>query len=57
MSSAVVAIVLAAATNSLVKTGISALVGGQAMGLRVGLPLFAAAAAGLVVAWLAPPLW
>lgn len=57
LSVAVIAIVVAAAMNGLIKTALSGVVGGAAMGLRVGVPLVASSIAGLVVAWLAPPLW
>jgi uncharacterized membrane protein (DUF4010 family) len=57
LSVAVIAIVVAAATNGLVKTAASATVGGPGMGLRVGLPLVAASVAGLGVAWFTGPLW
>ena len=57
LSVAVIAIVVAAAMNGLIKTAVSAIVGGAAVGLRVGVPLVASSIAGLVVAWLAPPLW
>lgn len=56
-ATAIVAIVLAAATNGLVKTAASAFIGGPAMGLRVGLPLVAASAAGMGIAWWAPASW
>ncbi len=49
---AVMGIVIAAAVNNLVKGGISTVIGGKAMGLRVGLPLLASTAGGLVSAWL-----
>ena len=45
-------IVLAAAVNSLVKGTMAGIVGGRALGLRVGLPLAGAAAAGPAAAWL-----
>jgi uncharacterized membrane protein (DUF4010 family) len=57
VSTATLAIVLAAATNGLVKTAVSTLIGGAAMGLRVGLPLVLASAAGIAVAWWAPASW
>ncbi len=57
VSTATLAIVLAAATNGLVKTAASTLIGGAAMGLRVGLPLVLASAAGIGVAWWAPTSW
>ena len=49
---AVTGIVLAGAVNSLVKGGMAIFIGGKALGLRVALPLLAAAAAGLVTVWL-----
>ena len=54
---AVLAITIAAATNGLVKTAVSAVVGGRAIGLHVGLPLVTGSLAGLAVAWMATPLW
>lgn len=57
MSAAVLAITIAAATNGLVKTAVSAVVGGRGIGLHVGAPLIAGSLAGLAVAWLATPLW
>lgn len=45
-------IVLAAAVNSLSKAGLVFAIGGRAIGLRVGLPLFAGVVAGLATAWL-----
>jgi uncharacterized membrane protein (DUF4010 family) len=49
---AVLGIIIAAAVNTLVKGGMAAAIGGRVLGLRVGLPLLAAAVAGLVTAWL-----
>jgi len=57
LSVAVLAITLAAATNGLVKTALSAIIGGPGIGLRVGLPLVIGSLAGLAVAWSTPPLW
>ncbi len=48
---AAMGIVIAAAVNNLVKGGIAAFIGGNALGLRVGLPLLASAAGGLAAAW------
>jgi uncharacterized membrane protein (DUF4010 family) len=48
----VTGIVLAAAINSLAKAGIAAAIGGRSMGMRVGVPLVAAAVAGPLLAWL-----
>ncbi|MEX2523524.1 MAG: MgtC/SapB family protein [Gammaproteobacteria bacterium] len=45
---AVVGIVIAAAANSLCKGGMAAVIGNRETGLRVGLPLLASAAAGLL---------
>ncbi|MGD2136743.1 MAG: MgtC/SapB family protein [Gammaproteobacteria bacterium] len=49
---AVIGIVIAAAVNTLVKGAMAAGIGGKVLGLRVGLPLLAASACGLIVAWL-----
>ena len=57
LSVAVLAITIAAATNGLVKSAVSTIVGGRAIGLHVGLPLVAGSLAGLAVAWSATPLW
>jgi uncharacterized membrane protein (DUF4010 family) len=51
----VTGIVIAAAVNSLVKGVMAGVVGGRALGLRAGVPLAAAAAAGPVAVWLT--LW
>ena len=45
-------IVIAAAVNNLAKGGMAAGIGGRRIGLRVGLPLAASAAGGLVTVWL-----
>ena len=45
-------IVMAAATNSLLKGGMATFIGGRKIGLRVGLPLLAAAIGGLIAVWL-----
>jgi len=49
---AAVGVVIAGAVNSLVKGAMAAVIGGRRMGLRVALPLAAAAGAGLAAAWL-----
>ncbi|WP_372881370.1 MgtC/SapB family protein [Psychromonas sp.] len=49
---AVLGIVIAASTNTLVKAGLAMIVGGKTMFLLVFLPLFISAAAGLVLIWL-----
>jgi uncharacterized membrane protein (DUF4010 family) len=48
---AVIAIVLATAVNGLVKTAISGLIGGAALGWRIGLPLAAGSLSALLLAW------
>jgi uncharacterized membrane protein (DUF4010 family) len=45
-------IVIAAAVNSLVKGGMATFIGGRRIGMHVGLPLLAAAVAGLFTVWL-----
>lgn len=52
MTTAVVAIVIAAATNNLVKAGIAGGVGSRQLGLLVGVPMAVSLLAGLGVAWL-----
>jgi uncharacterized membrane protein (DUF4010 family) len=49
---AVMGVVIAASVNSLTKGGMAIVIGGQDIGLRVGLPLLASAIGGLVSAWL-----
>ena len=49
---AVLGIIIAATANSLVKAGMAAVIGGSAIGLRVGLPLLVSALAGLMTVWL-----
>ncbi|MGB5444680.1 MAG: hypothetical protein WBM99_04160, partial [Psychromonas sp.] len=49
---AVLGIVIAASTNTLVKAGLAIIVGGKNMLLQVFLPLFMSASAGLLVTWL-----
>lgn len=51
LPTAVFGIVLAAAVNSVVKTGIALSIGGWGMGLRVGIPLLLAAGVGLTTSW------
>lgn len=55
LSAATLAIVLAAAINGIVKTTASAIIGGHAMGLRIGVPLVMASLAGLGTAWIVGP--
>jgi uncharacterized membrane protein (DUF4010 family) len=43
--------VIAAAVNSLTKAGMATVIGGRAIGLRVGAPLLASAVGGLAAAW------
>lgn len=51
-------IVVAASVNSLVKGGMTLLVGGRRIGLMVGLPLLVSAVGGLLAAWmLGKPAW
>jgi hypothetical protein len=45
-------IVIAASVNSLTKGAMATVVGGPALGARVGLPLLASASGGLLAAWL-----
>lgn len=52
MQTAVVGIVIAAATNNLVKAGIAGAIGRQGLGLLVGGPMVISLVGGLVVAWL-----
>jgi uncharacterized membrane protein (DUF4010 family) len=49
---AAIGVVIAGAVNSLVKGAMAGVIGGRAVGLRVALPLAAAAGAGLLSAWL-----
>lgn len=49
---AAIGVVIAGAINSLVKGAMAGVIGGRAIGLRVALPLAAAAGAGLLSAWL-----
>jgi uncharacterized membrane protein (DUF4010 family) len=48
---AVIGIVIAAIVNTLIKGGMAGAIGGKSLGLRVGLPLLAASAAGLATVW------
>ena len=49
---AVIGIVIAAATNNLVKSGLAGFVGNRQTGFLVGIPMVFSLAAGLLVAWL-----
>jgi uncharacterized membrane protein (DUF4010 family) len=48
---AVLCILIASSTNTLVKAGLAVFVGGRGMGIRVFVPLLIAAGAGLLIAW------
>ena len=52
MGTAVIGIVIAAATNNLVKSALAGFVGNRQTGLLVGVPMVLSLAAGLLVAWL-----
>ena len=52
MGTAVIGIVIAAATNNLVKSALAGFVGNRQIGLLVGGPMALSLAAGLLVAWL-----
>ena len=52
MGTAVIGIVIAAATNNLVKSALAGFVGNRQIGLLVGGPMVFSLAAGLLVAWL-----
>lgn len=52
MGTAVIGIVIAAATNNLVKSALAGFVGNRQIGLLVGGPMVVSLAAGLLVAWL-----
>ncbi|HLV76739.1 MAG TPA: MgtC/SapB family protein [Marinobacter sp.] len=52
MPTAVIGIVIAAAVNNLVKSGIAWSIGGRQTGILVAAPMILSLAAGLVVAWL-----
>jgi uncharacterized membrane protein (DUF4010 family) len=54
LNTAVSGIVIAAAVNSMVKGGMATIIGGRAVGMRVGLPLVASAIGGLLTVWLWP---
>lgn len=49
---AVMGVVIAASVNSLTKAGMAAVIGGRAIGTRVGLPLAISAGGGLLTTWL-----
>jgi uncharacterized membrane protein (DUF4010 family) len=51
MDAAVMGIVIAAATNNLVKSGMAWVVGNRQMGLYVAGPMLLSLGAGLLVAW------
>lgn len=51
-NTAVIGIVLAAAANNLVKSGMAWMIGNRQTGLFVGLPMVVSLAAGLILAWL-----
>jgi uncharacterized membrane protein (DUF4010 family) len=52
MDVAVIGIVIAAAVNNLVKSGMAWSIGNRQAGLMVGVPMVLSLAAGLAVAWL-----
>ncbi len=52
VSDTVIGIMIAAAVNNLVKGGMATVIGGKAMGLRVGLPMLASTLGGLASTWL-----
>lgn len=52
IQTAIMGVIIAAAANNLIKGGIATVIGGNAVGIRVGLPLLASAIGGLVTAWL-----
>jgi uncharacterized membrane protein (DUF4010 family) len=52
LSAAATGVVIAGTVNSLVKGALAGVIGGRGIGLRVGLPLLAAAGTGLAAAWL-----
>jgi uncharacterized membrane protein (DUF4010 family) len=52
MSTAVIGIVIAAATNNLVKSALASFIGNRQTGLLVGVPMVLSLGAGLLVAWL-----
>ena len=51
-STAVIGIVIAAATNNLVKSALAGFIGNRQTGLLVGIPMVLSLGAGLLVAWL-----
>lgn len=52
MNTAVIGIVIAAATNNLVKSGLAGFIGNRQTGLLVGVPMGLSLVAGLLIAWL-----
>lgn len=52
VQTAVIGIVIAAATNNLVKTGIASVIGGHKLALRVAGPMLLSLIAGVAIAWL-----
>jgi uncharacterized membrane protein (DUF4010 family) len=52
MNTAVIGIVIAAATNNLVKSGMAGVIGNRQVGMLVGVPMLLSLVAGLLVAWL-----
>jgi uncharacterized membrane protein (DUF4010 family) len=52
LHTAVIGIVIASSTNTLVKAGLAVFAGGRELGIRVFIPLLLAAAGGLTTAWL-----
>ncbi|KMQ75495.1 MgtC/SapB family protein [Marinobacter subterrani] len=52
MNTAVIGIVIAAATNNLVKSGLAGFIGNRQTGLLVGVPMGLSLVAGLLAAWL-----
>jgi uncharacterized membrane protein (DUF4010 family) len=52
LPTAVIGIVIAAATNNLVKAGIAGAIGRRELGMRVAGPMMLSLIAGLAVAWL-----
>jgi uncharacterized membrane protein (DUF4010 family) len=54
-STAVLGIIIAGATNNLVKTLMAAVIGTRALALRVAVPMLLSLSGGLLVAWLLVP--
>jgi len=50
---AVLAIIIATSSNTMVKAMLALFIGGHGLATRVFIPLFVAAGAGLITAWLA----